>query len=49
MLTALHEGGPTHRAGNAKQAIPETGKVYPNARSSIRARRKTPRRAKDSR
>jgi taurine dioxygenase len=31
MLTALHEGGPTYRAGNAKEGLPETGEVYPTA------------------
>ena len=30
-LTALHDGGPSYRATNAKLGIPETGKVYPSA------------------
>ena len=30
-LTALHDGGPTYRASNAKRGIPETGKTYPSA------------------
>ncbi len=30
-LTALHDGGPSYRASNARQGIPETGRVYPSA------------------
>ncbi|CAH2598784.1 taurine dioxygenase [Rhodovastum atsumiense] len=30
-LTALHDGGPTYRATNAKLGIPDTGKTYPSA------------------
>ena len=30
-LTALHDGGPTYRATNAKIGVPENGRVYPSA------------------
>ena len=30
-LTALHDGGPSYRATNAKLGIPEAGKIYPSA------------------
>jgi len=34
-LTALHDGGPSYRATNAKLGIPETGKVYPSANHPV--------------
>jgi taurine dioxygenase len=34
-LTAFHDGGPLFRRSNAKQGIPETGKVYPSANHPV--------------
>jgi len=45
-LTALHDGGPSYRASNAKRGIQETGKTYPSAiHPVVRTNPKTGRKA----